>query len=67
MYLEFIDLSCCRAFDVEMLYLAQVLGIPIAEVAVEWQEIEGMTLNITVLSSIDFLLRWNFFYITKLL
>lgn len=29
------------AFDVEMLYLAQALGIPIDEVAVEWNEIEG--------------------------
>lgn len=29
------------AFDVEMLYLAQSLGIPIDEVAVEWNEIEG--------------------------
>ncbi|KAK8401646.1 hypothetical protein O3P69_001043 [Scylla paramamosain] len=29
------------AFDVEMLYLAQSLKIPIDEVAVEWNEIEG--------------------------
>lgn len=29
------------AFDVEMLHLAQHLGIPIDEVAVEWNEIEG--------------------------
>lgn len=29
------------AFDVEMLYVAQSLGIPIDEVAVEWNEIEG--------------------------
>lgn len=29
------------AFDVEMLYLAQALKIPIDEVAVEWNEIEG--------------------------
>ncbi|KAG0725439.1 Dolichyl-phosphate beta-glucosyltransferase [Chionoecetes opilio] len=29
------------AFDVEMLYLAQSLGITIDEVAVEWNEIEG--------------------------
>lgn len=40
-----------------MLYLAQVLGIPIAEVAVEWQEIEGVTLNVnTSLSNTDILL-----------
>lgn len=31
-----------RAFDVEMLYIAQYLKIPIAEEAVNWQEIEGM-------------------------
>lgn len=29
------------AFDVEMLYIGQKLGMPITEVAVEWQEIEG--------------------------
>lgn len=29
------------AFDVELLYLAESLGIPIAEVAVNWTEIEG--------------------------
>ncbi|XP_065669959.1 dolichyl-phosphate beta-glucosyltransferase isoform X2 [Hydra vulgaris] len=29
------------AFDVELLYAAQYLGIPIAEKAVNWQEIEG--------------------------
>ena len=29
------------AFDVEMLYIAESLKIPITEVAVEWQEIEG--------------------------
>lgn len=29
------------AFDVELLYVAQYLGIPIAEKAVNWQEIEG--------------------------
>lgn len=31
----------CRAFDVEVLYIAQYLGIPVAEVAVNWEEIEG--------------------------
>lgn len=30
-----------RAFDVELLYIAQFLQIPIAEVAVNWTEIEG--------------------------
>lgn len=29
------------AFDVELLYIAQQLGMPIQEVAVNWQEIEG--------------------------
>jgi dolichyl-phosphate beta-glucosyltransferase len=29
------------AFDVEMLYIAQYLNIPIEEVAVNWEEIEG--------------------------
>ncbi|KAM6383664.1 dolichyl-phosphate beta-glucosyltransferase isoform 3-T5 [Alca torda] len=32
------------AFDVELLYIAQRLGIPIAEVAVNWTEIEGSKL-----------------------
>ncbi|XP_065586317.1 dolichyl-phosphate beta-glucosyltransferase isoform X2 [Cyrtonyx montezumae] len=32
------------AFDVELLYIAQHLGIPIAEVAVNWTEIEGSKL-----------------------
>ena len=30
-----------RAFDVELLYIAEELGIPIEEVAVKWTEIEG--------------------------
>lgn len=29
------------AFDVELLYIAQALGVPIAEKAVNWQEIDG--------------------------
>uniref|UniRef100_UPI00358E2E0B dolichyl-phosphate beta-glucosyltransferase isoform X2 n=1 Tax=Myxine glutinosa TaxID=7769 RepID=UPI00358E2E0B len=32
------------AFDVEMLYIAQRLGIPVAEVPVTWTEIEGSKL-----------------------
>ena len=36
-----------RAFDVEMLYIAQQLKIPIAEEAVNWQEIEGRLWMIT--------------------
>lgn len=30
-----------RAFDVELLYIAQTLEIPIGEVAVNWIEIDG--------------------------
>lgn len=30
-----------RAFDVELLYIAQKLKIPINEVAVNWTEIDG--------------------------
>ncbi len=33
--------SSHRAFDVELLYIAQCFKIPIAEVAVNWTEIEG--------------------------
>ena len=34
------------AFDVELLYLANTLGIPIGEVAVNWQEIDGSKVNL---------------------
>ncbi|KAJ9590752.1 hypothetical protein L9F63_016268 [Diploptera punctata] len=34
----------CRAFDVELLYIAQKLKIPVSEVAVNWTEIEGSKL-----------------------
>lgn len=30
-----------RAFDVELLYIAQKLNIPISEIPVRWTEIEG--------------------------
>lgn len=30
-----------RAFDVELLYIAQILDIPIIEIPVRWTEIEG--------------------------
>lgn len=33
------------AFDVELLYVAQRLGVPIVEVAVNWQEIDGSKLD----------------------
>lgn len=38
-----IFMTSCRAFDVEMLYIAQQLGMPIKEVPVNWQEIDGMS------------------------
>ncbi|XP_068228386.1 dolichyl-phosphate beta-glucosyltransferase isoform X2 [Palaemon carinicauda] len=40
------------AFDVEMLYVAQSLGMPIDEVSVEWNEIEGTKMT-PVLSWIE--------------
>lgn len=40
-------LQCCvfivRAFDVELLYIAQKLKIALAEVAINWIEIEGLS------------------------
>ena len=42
------DLINCynsRAFDVEMLYIAQQLEMPIKEVPVNWQEIDGMSVR----------------------
>eukprot|EP00042_Codosiga_hollandica_P040977 m.359733 g.359733 ORF g.359733 m.359733 type:complete len:326 (-) comp56003_c0_seq2:110-1087(-) len=33
------------AFDVELLFIAQSLGIPISEVSVNWQEIDGSKLD----------------------
>lgn len=42
----FISLHLERwAFDVEILFLAQRLGIPVAEVAVRWTEIDGSKLS----------------------
>lgn len=44
-YRTFCNLHVERwAFDVELLYIAQRLKIPIAEVAVNWQEMEGSKL-----------------------
>lgn len=37
--------SILRAFDVELLYLVERLNIPVREVAVKWQEIEGSKLT----------------------
>ena len=33
---------CFRAFDVDMLHVAQYYKMPIGEVAVSWTEIDGM-------------------------
>jgi len=33
-------------FDVELLLLAQYLDIPVAEVAIEWQEIDGSKMSL---------------------
>jgi dolichyl-phosphate beta-glucosyltransferase len=42
----FVSLHLDRwAFDVELLYIAQQLGMPIGEVAVHWQEIDGSKLS----------------------
>lgn len=37
-------ISVCffRAFDVELLYIAQQLKIPLVEVAINWKEIDGL-------------------------
>ena len=35
----------CRAFDVELLFIAQRMGIQVQEVAVNWTEIEGLILH----------------------
>ena len=35
------SLTSSRAFDVELLFIAQNLRIPISEVPVNWEEIEG--------------------------
>jgi len=34
------------AFDIELLYLCAAKGIPVKEVPVAWQEIDGSHLNI---------------------
>jgi hypothetical protein len=55
-----------RAFDVELLYLAQRRGYPIREVAVNWTEIDGSHLSIFGSSIQMFrdLLRIRFQYLT---
>ncbi|KAI6200070.1 Dolichyl-phosphate beta-glucosyltransferase [Aphelenchoides besseyi] len=53
------------AFDVELLYLAERLGISVTEVAVEWHEVEGSKIT-PLLTSIemgrDILLIWFRYY-----
>jgi len=38
-------LQCGWAFDVEMLYLAQMLGFSIKEVPINWHEVDGSKIN----------------------
>jgi dolichyl-phosphate beta-glucosyltransferase len=56
------------AFDVELLYLAERLRIPIKEVAVEWHEVDGSKIT-PLFTSIemgrDILLVW-FRYLVKI-
>ncbi len=50
-----------RAFDVELLYIAEKLNIPIIEVDVNWQEIPGSKLDPFTASfqmGIDILVIW---------
>jgi hypothetical protein len=43
--LKLTDPHLYRAFDVELLYIAQQLKMPVGEVAVNWKEIEGAYLS----------------------
>ncbi len=50
-----------RAFDVELLYIAEKLNIPVVEVDVNWQEIPGSKLDPFTASfqmGIDILAIW---------
>ena len=70
------DLACCHqifssihvrrwAFDVEVLRLAQALQIPVAEVAVNWSEIEGSKLDMKgILTMARDLFRMRIMYFT---
>ena len=51
-----------RAFDVELLYIAQQLKMPIDEVAVNWQEIEGRIKEVSSLSFSEFIPVLCWFY-----
>src|SRR5262245_2050890 len=54
------------AFDVELIYLAQNFNVPLAEVAVNWKEIEGSKLSPATASiqMLKDLLRFRFAYMT---
>lgn len=46
-----------RAFDVELLYIAQTLKIYIAEVGINWQEIDGKIICLFILAYANRLFR----------
>lgn len=49
------------AFDVELMYLAEQLGIPLSEVAVTWHEVDGskvIPLYTSIEMGRDILLMW---------
>ena len=45
-----------RAFDVDILYQAEYHGIPIGEVAVKWQEIDGEPRVLFLITFISYIL-----------
>lgn len=53
--------NCFRAFDVELLFIAESFKMPIDEIAVNWTEIEGSKLT-PLMSSLqmgrDLILIW---------
>lgn len=57
----------CRAFDVELLYIAEQLRIPIVEVDVNWQEIPGSKLDPFTASlqmGVDILAIWLRYFLS---
>ena len=56
------------SFDVELLYLCGYHGIPVKEVAVNWQEIEGSHLNVidATISMIRDMFLIKFLYTVRL-
>lgn len=60
-FIRLTNLSSCRAFDVELLYIAEKLNIPVVEVDVNWEEIPGSKLDPFTASlqmGIDILAIW---------